>query len=426
MPAAPNPLEGALVGTWWDADRRKRTVAGVLELHDDRLRLRCNGWPGSWAQDLAEDRSPETLYGLVHGEHVTLLNCFATYYDSVFSQHPPATVTFHVGQVLSGAHLPPAQARIARADVRLDHLTSWGVRLPLSRASAGSHPIGSISYAQPPPMEGVVPGASLKLERVARESGDFRRRRSIETDDVAVFRFTPPVTLKTLHRDYVSPLRQLIALAVGSPVFMPSLELIVGDRNRGRSARLISVQLTKAVSEEMHSGSMRFTADTLGFDVTVRSWWSLHPDFQVIMNLHEGIDASRGFLAERFLTAATALEGYHRTKYPGPRIKYADRLRVLAERAGQTFQAGIGVPGRWEDAIVAGRDGLSHRDPQMINVEDNIERAVWLIESMEWLLTLLFLQDLGLSLQQRELALANGTWGQIVPILRQKVPDLFV
>ena len=119
-----------------------------------------------------------------------------------------------------------------------------------------------------------------------------------------------------------------------------------------------------------------------------------------VSDLVSGLWGGTRNISNRFLDAASALEGYHRHKFPAEtpnkRTPFADRVDALLALAGPRFAAAVGDPVAWRNWVRDARDSVAHRDPGMVDLEQEWRTTVGVANSMQLLLVLVLLADLAI------------------------------
>jgi hypothetical protein len=159
------------------------------------------------------------------------------------------------------------------------------------------------------------------------------------------------------------------------------------------------------------------------------AWWSLHSEIGVVADLVAALREGRGYVSSQFLTGASAIEGYHRHRHgrarasaehkarvkrivdaapPDERVwlneqlafshepTFAERVDAVVARAGTLFPPAVGNIDAWRQWVKAGRNSVAHRDPSMVDLDKEWRTTVRVTATIEWLMTLVLLRDLGI------------------------------
>lgn len=323
--------------------------------------------------------------------------------------------------------------RFVGASVRVLNLDEFANRRPWSHETTGGFGDGpvteSITFHQPETPRAEIEGATISLWRGLTTHRHDLALASMTSHEQAHFTFTKPLELDAVLHDYVRPLQNLVELAAAAP--SPVLELNLRCEGDGDFASPVSLWSSIELSppEPEHSFQMLFHADDLGFEQTVRRWWEMHRQFSVVIDLLGSLRARQGYVSNQFLNGAAAVEAYHRRRVGQAKKSDAHRARLaqivqaapaehrawlkevlafsheptyvnrVAEAArwcGPRFEDVVGDVEKWAKWVKDGRNGVAHRAPGMVDVDREWRVTVRVTATLEWLLILLLLQDLGL------------------------------
>ena len=65
-------------------------------------------------------------------------------------------------------------------------------------------------------------------------------------------------------------------------------------------------------------------------------------------------------------------------------------------RAGERFSVIVGNVAEWSSWVKNARNGVAHRDPGMIDADEEWRTTIRITETIKWLMTCSFFEDLGL------------------------------
>lgn len=428
MPGDHRPEDAPFDGRWWLPEDSSIVVGGRLELHEDTWRIVLMGWLGPWDNVAGAGEFPSQLHGQVGTTAVSLLDLVPEHFESTFLS-PPHRATLSARTVIFGSHLDQSTL-FTHASVRLVSLNEWANRRPWSSENGvNEHGIWRHKgvYTPPENLDATVPGAKVTLGRsFGHTGGDFSEMRMWSEEHVD-FALDTPLDLAAVEHDYVRPLRYLVELASGARSAV--LELTVMPEGSGRltpASEVLSAVEARAVATPKAFFRFLFNLGSVPFEEVVPAWWTLHSEIGPVSDLVASLwDGSRN-ISNRFLDGASAIEGYHRHRFPGPDRTFAQRVDAVAALGGQRFAAAVGDPVRWRNWVRDGRNSVAHRDPSMVDLEREWRTTIGVAASMQWLLILVLLADLSIPDAVVEEGLRqNRPLEQVEGYLRSVKPEWF-
>ena len=202
---------------------------------------------------------------------------------------------------------------------------------------------------------------------------------------------------------------------------------------------------------------MFFRLESVEFADVVSDWWKLQEEIGIVTDLLSSL-RQRNFVGNSLLNAATAIESYHRHRYPSQittqqelrleRIlkpftgkdrswlkgllkrshepNYAARIDKVVSESGEFFTSQIGNARMWRDWVVAARNGAAHRDPSMINVDEDWVITVRVVASIQILMSIVLMKSIGVPAEVYEENIKrSGDFDFISRELRELVPEWF-
>lgn len=418
------------------------------------------GWLGPWDHKDDTHELPTVLHGHIGSTPVTLLNLVpggrkATGID------PPYETTIAINTVLAGLHLAET-TRFTRASVRLLHLNEWANRSPWDFPTSDEvNRQEVVVWTDPGQLTAQLPEAIATLCRGLTQVIDDLSSAAMTSDEAVHFDFQSPLDLEAVEHDYIRPLRSLVELAAARRSAV--IELIVfpeeyDDFNPG--ATVLSATSRREVPSPQPWFQFLFTLQDIGFSTVMPAWWELQSQIGVVVDLVASL-RDGGSVGNVFLNAASAIEGYHRCRYPTPKASpehkalinrlaecagtaeegkwikeklayshepsFAQRVDDVVARAGPLFPAVVGSLARWRRWVKEGRNSVAHRDPAMVDIEKEWRTAVRVAVTIQWLMTLVFLRDLGIADSMIEAGVQReGSLKVAQNHLRQVRPDWFI
>ncbi len=425
------PENAPFDGRWWCPEDPGKVVGGRLELTRGVWGLSLFGWLGDWNGARDDNSVPPIIHGEVGTAPVTLFDLVQRGWRANGAD-PPYQTGVAANTVIVGTHCD-AGSRYSRAGVRLVHLNEWANRRPWSfeRTSNSGHEHG-VRFVDPGELRACLPGADASLWRGWGQEGGDLSSVTMNSDEWVYFDFEEPLALEALEHDWIRPLRNLVELA--SAQRSPTLDVRVtreGADEYETEATVLSAMSSAEGAFEKMSFQFLFTLNDIGFDVVLPRWWELSAEIGVVADLMAALRDGGGYVSPQFLTAASAIEGYHRhrearvkkTPQHNERLaritsavsddddrvwlndklafshepSFADRARAVIDRAGPLFPPMVGNVEAWLRWVKHGRNSVAHRDPEMVNLDEEWQTTVRVTATIQWLVTLVLLRDLGLS-----------------------------
>jgi hypothetical protein len=334
----------------------------------------------------------------------------------------------------------------------------------------GSDTTVGVTYTDPGVVEATVKGATITMGRDLQWTPVAATTVRMESHEVITIRLEEPTDVDGIEADFVHPLVNLLSLATRHTCGILSLRVRTDSNSRNangiesetaRYAHYATVIRDRPVLEQdkVERHELLFSMDTLGFEQTITRWFKMDEALRTVCDLVNSNWREGRYLTTGFLNAATALEGYHRSvsskeketaaqrgvrktiiaqapeehrSWVGKGLKYAyqmdyaDRVGGLIDRVGPRFESVIGNRHEWTRWVKAGRNSIAHRDPGMVDLEDEWLATIRITESISWLLVFLLLQDLGLNDDDLDNAVRySWAWKSVQRQLAEAVPSLF-
>lgn len=414
-------------GQWWLPDD-ENVLGGRLNLTSGVWDLTVIGWLGPWDPNVLPKPYPAIVHGQIGATPVTLLDVVGDGWKARLSSEPPYTSNLKANHILVGGHADD-QVRFKGAGIRLLHLNQWACRRKFTFTTGENCSSDTVLHTQPPNLEAQLPHAKATLWSQWGETIDAvaLSEVSMTANEWVLFDFDAPLSLEAIQHDYARPLASLLELAGNRSTAV--LEVVVTPENAGDQEKPWSVltwETRGAVPSPRHPAELVFTLNEVDFATVMPMWWRLQPDIAVVTMLMSSLRHSSS-VANQFLNAASAIEGYHRHlmgelkpseehKACQQRIRkaldpadwtwlgrlmkhshepsFAERIEAVVERAGPLFPPVVGDVKAWRRWVREARDSVAHRDPGMVDIEAEWLTAVRVTETIKWLLTLVLLHDL--------------------------------
>lgn len=183
----------------------------------------------------------------------------------------------------------------------------------------------------------VLPHGTLRTR--TKVSFDLSERQAtLRLPTVFVAEPNTPVHVNDVDREWIGPLRDLVALATAAPTSVLSVGL-----RPALAATQESVQLAARTIKPQRKGRERFAAEMLfnlptlpaGFESSLKVWWGLREALRaVVADLHGLLHAPFWYTSERFVTTVRAAETLHASLYeavPAADAEHEARVRRLRD-----------------------------------------------------------------------------------------------
>jgi hypothetical protein len=452
-------------GRWWAPGEAEHVVGGRLALADGIWRLTLMGWLGPWDHRELVHPRPPVVCGEIGTTPVTLIDMVGGGLQWS-NGNPPHRAELSVNQIVVGAHTD-GTSKFTQAAVRVLNLNEWARRSVFSVASEGSDNVGpgesrfrdTFVYTDPGVLTAKLPHATMSLVRGQGQSLNDLSHLNVTSDEWALFDFDQPLSLGDIGHDYLRPLASLFRLATCESCPILRLEVLPegADEKSGRWT-LLAWEPRGPVAPPGRWFQFIFTLPSVEFATVVARWWELQPQVGLATDLLDTLDGTTP-TSNRFLNAASAIEAYHRAlsgqtrpsdehRQRLQRIKqglsevdrawlsqqlahsheptFAERIQAVADRAGPLFPPVVGNTAEWIKWVKQARNSVAHRDPDMIDIEQEWRTTIRVTATIDWLMRLTLLRELGIAddvveegvRQQRGLEAAKD-------FLRQEKPEWF-
>lgn len=423
------PANAPFDGRWWSPTDLNNVIGGRLELDQGIWRVFLSGWIGPWESSSEVHEIPELIHGNVGTTPVTLLNLVPGGYSGGIGTAPHES-RISANIVLVGIHAT-SETKYTKAWMRPLHLNEWANRRPWQESFKRVDDKGSsdgVTVAMPDILTAEIKGAKVFLGRSLQRETDLSHFK-FSSDEWIGFEFSDPFDIETIEREFSRPLRYFLELA--SNVSCPQLgfELTAeGAAVTDLPATVLSSLHRGHTSATRHSFQLLFNLSDTNFETVIPMWWQLQEEIGVVTDLWASL-RRRSFVGNDFMNAATAVESYHRHRHPTQvtdshksRIKtileavpeddrewlkgflnnshepsFSNRMDDVVSEAGDFFTAAIGSPKSWRNWVRDGRVGTAHRGPNMINVDSEWTETIVLTATVQWLLTIVFLEAIGIA-----------------------------
>lgn len=396
-------------GRWWAPERPKKVVGGRLYLEDEIWSLKLFGWLGDGPPKRDENTRPTVIHGQIGTTSITLLNLVGKGWTG---WGEPTESEFVANTVLCGIHCEE-NIEFSAAQTWMVNLEEWGRRAPfdLRADDDGQMRREMTVFEFPPVLTATLVGGRARLYRSLFHKENRFHSVEMTSHEVVHFEFDAAQTLGDVEFEYVRPLRNLIELAAMERCATLGLRVLPfgGDPARDWVQVLSGIDRRPAPPTPKHYFELLLSLDDIPFETLLPTWWKVHRELQMIPDLFLSL-YDRGYVGVLFNTAASVLEGYHRhrDRSKGEGYAYAERLDDLVGRAAPIFASVVGDVEKWKHWVKDERNSVAHRFPASMKVEIEWETTARVTESIRLLLSLLLIEDAGLSEDQRRQAMKRS------------------
>ncbi|MFJ4174690.1 HEPN domain-containing protein [Microbacterium sp. NPDC089696] len=400
-----------------DSGRCTLELIGSLDLRAAALLEHA----GDAAAKAVQQERVRVVHGLVRGQPVTLLNCFAGHTDG-FSHRDRSRVDLHVQDALIGAHVEPDEPAFRSALVEIENLTGWiGVEEQVHRTSDKEE---GATLSRLEDLVAEVDGWTITARRTPQPfQVDASHGRTEVRSHVAAYLVVRAPEPRPAH-DYhsvVLELMDLLTLASGRASGQISLTLIHRDDqvtpDRDGSALKYETRV-ETFGGRIHTAApdktgpldweFRFRGRDHSFEDVIPAWIRLRRQVADACNVFFGPQYARPTFTEaRLLLVAIVAEalsaGLDGINPVTDRTTYRARLRALASKPDADAVATI-IPDveAWALDLHHARNTLAHTG------NDDAGRDIF---ELEWrtssLLALVFMTEIGMSAEVQRRAASS-------------------
>lgn len=399
-------------GRWWQAGADSgEAVPGVLTIDDKRLDLKLH--------ELMPIQNDEDLIvigeSMEHAE-VTLLD--ATVLRRQYtSHHGGGASEVSATRVLVGAHIEdPETALFDRIQIELQNMTAlrnesgWKREVEFGRDRYG------LEWTPVPKLSCTTPRGEVDLVIWMREhsvpeinTGDYR------VGEVGYFdiRLAEPMSIERSLDLWFRPLIDFTSFAAGTACAVTSVQVSGPDFQERGYPSWIDVRSNwgnNHTNDFIDFWQARFTLpdNDSDFGSLMCNWLELHEKAARPLSGFFVNEWDRtAFMENRFLTAAVALEGYHRRTTPRAKINFGARITESCHRAAPKL--GCLITPDLIERIVKGRNALVHDSEDREEHIPNGSGLRFLADVLQLVMSVCIAIDLGVDSELREYRLDRTT-----------------
>jgi hypothetical protein len=434
-------------GIWWLPESPDDTIVGTLTFEKtDRVRLDAIGLFGN----PMSSRERSGFYPIVYGrttdsKDITLCRCIQT--QSVWGTGV-STIELSAELAFVGAHLESLEgASFARAYVALEHLPKWSGVSGLKQVitfNPGGEGIARLAheFSFPDAHPTSVGDWELRFVAAGRTQLDLHARAVIEQTVSVQLDFSKPIGFEELIDQRVRHIENLLALAVGRPTSILELTVVCAgaDASREQLQVLLPQSAARVTTRVVDAGKMVFTFADIApqWPEPLRRLVAARDHLSSTMELYFAVVNSPGLYVEvQFLNLAQAIESLHRGKgskgllveerflevrakieealkapelglSKGPReilcqrMKYwnevslRSRVKDILSDLRPTAHQVVGATSAFANRVVDTRNYLTHRDPTLRHVVEDIPALIRLTRQLRFVVEQSLLRDIGL------------------------------
>ena len=313
------------MGFWWLPEDPDRTVGGRLSFAPaDGLRLDLVGVLGS---DDPYEKLDVVLGTTIDGEPITLESVQRGGRRTVSSIRLPATViseTLHLQFGYVGGHLPsPDQRTFATAILGLDDLAGWMGTRPFEE-DFGPEPVRfSVSYQHPAVVRAEADFGEIEISHSAGVFGDGLHERGLRASVAFVVRLREPRGIDWWLQRIVRALQDLLTLVADRPSSVTRLAF-VGEA--GDIAVLYEPAGPDHLGRPLYHHEFLFHPAEVAeqMPTILARWFELTTELAPVVDFLIATRYRPSYVENRFLNVVSALEAYHRRRYPNAVLPKAE------------------------------------------------------------------------------------------------------
>jgi hypothetical protein len=426
-------------GLWWTPDNQSDKVAGKLTFDDESgLNLSLFGALGEvdWS---ATNKKHPVILGASYDRGATAVTLVGATQAGLSIGSPGfPKESYFADKLYLGEHLPErADRAFTFCELSLGGLSTWAghVKRNRSRKRDGGQKGFVVEYHQPPSLTTNAGGATIELDWDINYSGTLDQ--SVIQEEV-VFRLTAaaPLTDEEWQREYVSPLQDLLTLALDVPSRLEKLAF-ARDADATESIELLRPRIysRKADEKGLLASRMLFILRDVRFEELIPRWLQVHKAYgKACQAYFSGLYGHQSYLESKLIPVVQGLQLYdeqrrrNRGNAPAtvavpdqvldaiPAEAAQGLLAWLAEQDLDTFastvaalydeQAPVMDPLSREkkewfvgEAVRLRRYAIHHKgDP---GFENYARRLYFLVNALKTLMSACLLTELGFSSEQR-------------------------
>lgn len=411
-------------GLWWLPDNREKQVPGILTYTPtEGARLELIGMLrgpfdlvfGPEPQQLTDQDLDRTgdygrICGVAGGKAFTLEGCFRTGASNMLApQAGGSTEWVHVNRFVRGAELEPDEhVDTTRVDVRLLHLPYWIAEGGVAekhyfpeKVPEGEANITLEAHLLPDRVIKLDNGMTLSLCEQVTVVGDRVTERGLRRD----FNVRLEGELSELEEylRVITTFQDLVSVGTDRTSTFEEFKFHHPDIVHERSDRepfSVPIDFYAQWSnwetrqpKTLHPHQLLFSLADLGGDDAIRRWCALALDHRgTVARLMATRYRSGGYVSDKLLNRAAALEALDRDTHDQDDIHFRERMLRLGALAGDPFTKAIGDVDRWAKRLKNARVAAAHHSNRHPAEAGRLD--YYLAETAYYLFVLCFLRHI--------------------------------
>lgn len=386
-------------GQFWLPEAPDDKVAGILKFASgDGGRLELIGQ----LVDSNVSATPRIVGTVGSVGAVTLDNCLPIRWQMGFGTGL-SEQTFMVGVIFGGLEYESGELPVVdEVVVKLRHLFDWMGLDGLTETVDLGPGVFDLRVAALPKMTAELrPGVELTLRHTTGITGE-RAKRALTQGATMGLKFDTAHDYVSASRD-VTNFQDFLSISTSHVAqidtfnYFAPLETLTGSGDNRPPRRTPAELYVEWIAREhsdtkVHANHVPIPFAAIGGIDGVVAWLRMARDLQpFISRVMATRYQKRMYADDRFFNRAAVLDGLRRQMAPNSEKTYADRLRALADIAGDPFVDLVGDVSRWVRRVVAERNDHAHHLGNSAQTTGAVR--YYLADSAYWLFVLVLLRQ---------------------------------
>lgn len=307
----------------------------------------------------------------VHNQVASLTHCHIIQSDIDIFEPRKSVIALRCSFAYIGnAWLDEPAEEFNQISLGFSHLLDWSGRFTFptdTKWDSDGRATFQTRYDYPKPLAALTPEYQIRLVHGLKtdlSSSGMALQESVNLDIECVDSMSTTAWLS----QYVTPLQNLLSLAVDRPVSLNRFNVMVDldtSGNEENSKRLDRGRLRTVFQpisyveekQQLHKDDVLFQlADIeIELDQLLSRWFAVHEKYSTVCNLYFGErQRPRPFLSGRFLVLAQAVEIFHRIKFADtalPGEEFRRRRDEIVESAPESYQEWLKMQLTWSNEL---------------------------------------------------------------------------
>lgn len=385
--------------------------------------LELDGWLGGsdWRGRHRED-TPDQIRGRV-GSHMVTLESLAPGSYSAVGEDRPYNSAYSANRVFAGHRWIEREESWTGLSLRALYLNEWADRRPLRRPGLDAvEYVGEPMHTASTDLFDVSLRCILSHRTMGHYAEEWRCEECLVFSDLSV-----PMSVDGLEERLIRPAVNMLSLASGRNSESEIVHLFGADPDEHPVQLLLPCRPT---AEPLISYLFMFNLADIDFADYMKLWFAQYTRFGHAVNLSMGISESQGYVSDKLLLGAAAVEELYRAAIDSSnetadhrrrvkrivsRVDEADRawlraklvgthrpsfdemLTAVLDSAGPAFQEVLGSRNEWCARIKSDRHKAAHGNPFMPTATTDWLVTARATEALELMLRIVLLAQTGFS-----------------------------